>query len=107
MVGGRPLNRALDVIRRHALWIVSFGILVGFLHYFAQSVAASAVTSCFYQAQSCKLAQILVPVVGFPVFTFGLAGPDLGRQMIVNSMIWALGASALASAAIHLLIRRD
>jgi hypothetical protein len=93
-------------MRRYALLIVSLGVLVGFVHYFAQHVAVSTVTSCFYLNESCSLAEFLVPVVGFPVFSLGLGGPDLDRQMILNSTIWALGASALALATARKLIRR-
>ena len=93
-------------MRRYALLIVSLGFLVGFAHYFAQHVAVSSVASCHYLNDSCSLAKILVPVVGFPVFSLGLGGPDLDRQMILNSTIWALGASAMALAVARMLVRR-
>jgi hypothetical protein len=93
-------------MRRYAFLIVSLGFLVGFAHYFAQYVAVSSVTNCHYFNESCSLAKILVPVVGFPAFSLGLGGPDLDRQMILNSIIWALGASALALAVARKLVSR-
>jgi hypothetical protein len=93
-------------MKKYALLIISLGFLVGFFHYFAQHVAVSSVVDCHYLKESCSLAKILVPVVGFPVFSLGLGGTDLDRQMILNSTIWAFGASALALAATHKLVRR-
>jgi hypothetical protein len=83
------------------------GILVGSAHHFAEEMVASAVTSCFYNAQHCEIADALAPVIGFPVFSLGLSGPDLNRDLILNSIVWALGASAIGWLVVRLLTKRD
>jgi hypothetical protein len=80
---------------------------VGFVHNIGEQIVADRVTSCFYTSRSCELTDILVSVLGFPLFTLGLGGPDLGRQMLLNSVAWAVGASVLAWATIWVLVRRD
>ena len=80
---------------------------MGFAHNLGEKIVADRVTSCFYTSRSCELTDTLVSVLGFPLFTLGLGGPDLERQMLLNSVIWALGASVLAWATVWLLVRGD
>jgi hypothetical protein len=97
---GRSIQ-SLDAIRKYAPWIILLGIVVGIAHRLAEEIVASAVTSCYYNAQDCALADALVPVIGFPVFSLGLNGPDLNRDLILNSIVWALGTSVIAWLAVR------